>query len=140
MKRFLSFRNCIVLALLMAVGGLLAVLLWSGRATMPTNRVALADSPGYLGITYVDVTYHMAMSRNMPCFDGALITAVAPRSPAEAAGLLPGDVIVSLDDQSVGVSCPLLQSLLARKAGEQVTLTIQRHDQLVAIPVTLSRR
>ncbi len=140
MKPFLSWRNLTILALVAVVVGLLVILLWPGRLTTQANANQPVATTGYLGITYMDVNMHMAMSRNLPCNEGALVTAVTPRSPAEQAGLQAGDVIVSLDNQPVGATCPLLQSLLNRRAGEQVAVTIQRNDQFLTIPITLAAR
>jgi len=91
-----------------------------------------------MGITYVNVTMPMVRMYGLPCDDGALITAIAPGSPAAQAGLRQGDIIIGLDNQPVGRCCPLVQSLLNRQAGEQVIVTVRRQDQVLTIPVTLA--
>ncbi|MBQ7566080.1 MAG: S41 family peptidase [Oscillospiraceae bacterium] len=64
------------------------------------------------------------------------ITFVTEGSPAEAAGLLVGDVIVRVDGQSVdGMT---LEEVVAQVRGEEgttVTLTVLRGDQTLELPV-----
>jgi S1-C subfamily serine protease len=140
MKRFPLFRSLTLLMLpaLLAAGILMA--LGSGRPAIQVSEPSPFTSAGYLGITYLDLSRPLATDPKLVGTRGALITAVAPGSPAEQFGFLPGDLIVSLDDQPVGETCPLLQSLLARRAGDQVTVVIQRGDQNMTLPVVLSQR
>ena len=60
---------------------------------------------------------------------GALVVSVAPRSPAEQAGILSGDVIVRAQDEEV-TSIPVLQRAI-RAAGDRrsVTLNVVRAKQ-----------
>lgn len=105
---------------------------------LKTSQANAGTAPGYIGITYVNVTMPMARMYGLPCNDGALITAIAPHSPAAEAGLREGDIIISLDGQPVGQCCPLIQNLLNRRAGERVIVTVRRHDQVLTIPLTLA--
>ncbi len=69
--------------------------------------------------------------------DGLLVLRVAPGSPAEAAGLRPGDVITGGNGRNVA-SVDALRSLLSRRNGDTVTLRVVRHGQ--AQTVTIRRR
>jgi len=53
---------------------------------------------------------------------GALVAGVVPASPAQQSGLVPGDVITSLDGTSVGSPTTLENVLLAKSPGSQVKL------------------
>jgi serine protease DegQ len=140
MKRFPLFRSLILLMLLALLAPGLLLALGSGRPAIQVSEPSPFISAGYLGITYLDLSGPIATDPKLAGTRGALITAVAPGSPAEQVGLLPGDLIVSMDDQPVGETCPLLQSLLARRAGDQVTVVVQRGDQNMTLPVVLSQR
>ncbi len=56
---------------------------------------------GVLGVEAQDVTPQIARALALGETRGAVITRVRPGSPAEAAGLQPGDVIISLDGHAV---------------------------------------
>jgi S1-C subfamily serine protease len=63
---------------------------------------------------------------------------VKPGSPAEAAGLSVGDVIVAID----GVAVPTMSALVARlretDPGDEVSLSVRRGDQTVTMAATLA--
>jgi S1-C subfamily serine protease len=53
---------------------------------------------------------------------GALVIQVAPNSPAQSAGLAPGDVIVSVDGKPVDTPAALTTLVAARHPGDKVAL------------------
>lgn len=55
---------------------------------------------------------------------GAVITKVEPGSPAQKAGLRPGDVIEEVDGQPIGSLASLQEVLYLIRPGAQVTLTV----------------
>ncbi|NNJ91768.1 MAG: DegQ family serine endoprotease [Gammaproteobacteria bacterium] len=62
---------------------------------------------GYLGVLIQDVTHELAESFNMKRPRGALVAKVLPDSPAEAAGLRVGDIILRYNGQNVDRSSQL---------------------------------
>jgi len=62
---------------------------------------------GYLGVLIQDVTHELAESFNMKRPRGALVAKVLPDSPAEAAGLQVGDIILRYNGQDVDRSSQL---------------------------------
>jgi serine protease Do len=65
------------------------------------------------------------------------IAAVAEDSPADAAGVLPGDVIQRVDRDMLDGSADLGEVLVQYKPGSRVTLTIVRNGETLELPVTL---
>jgi regulator of sigma E protease len=63
------------------------------------------------------------------------ITLIAEESPAEAAGLQPGDLFYKVDDTLVTSVNPL-NELIERSLGEEITLTILRGDEWLQVPIT----
>jgi carboxyl-terminal processing protease len=60
-----------------------------------------------------------------------------PGSPAEKAGILPGDTIVSVDGKLFkGMTIRDVVSVIRGKAGEPVTLSILRADKLLSFTIT----
>jgi putative serine protease PepD len=70
--------------------------------------------------------------------DGAPIAAVQPGTPAEAAGLQPGDVVTRVDDARVEGFADLIARIGAHAPGEQVTLTITNGGTERTVDVTLA--
>jgi len=64
-----------------------------------------------------------------------LVQATVPGSPAEAAGLLPGDLFVSANGQTID-SVEKLQALVADNVGKTVTFVMQRGDQTITMDIT----
>lgn len=59
---------------------------------------------GYLGVSLHPLTTELAKAFNVSREKGALVVTVQPRSPAERAGLRPGDIITELNGQFNGSS------------------------------------
>lgn len=59
--------------------------------------------------------------------DSSIIISTLPDSPAEGAGIMPGDILIAVDGQSLqGLSTDAVQDLIRGEAGTQVTVTLQR--------------
>ena len=72
---------------------------------------------------------------------GALITAVEPESRAEAAGLAKGDVILKAQGEPVDEMLDLhMAAIKARKAGENLVLTVRRDEAEMDVPIPPVRR
>ncbi len=62
---------------------------------------------------------------------------VADGGPADQAGVLPGDVIVAIDQTAVAGPDELIVAIRAQVPGDTVTLTIERNGEQETIPVVL---
>jgi serine protease DegQ len=69
-----------------------------------------------------------------------LIVSVTDGSPAAAAGLLVGDVLLEFDGHAVGAPEDLLDLLVGDRVGRQTTLRILRGGATVDVPVTVGER
>jgi len=87
---------------------------------------ALGGAPGYLGITLQPVAIPEAIAASYKLDEAAalMLTGIEPGSAAEAAGLLPGDVILGVG-QDYGVH-DVGPRLKAMRAGKPVHLTLMR--------------
>jgi serine protease Do len=72
-----------------------------GERPVPIAAPAVPGNAGPLGLVVGDVSAEMAQSLGLPPRPGALVTAVAPGSPAERGGLRAGDIIIEVDRVSV---------------------------------------
>ncbi len=71
---------------------------------------------------------------------GVLIVDIAPGSAADEAGLLPGDIIVSMGGRDVQYMAQLFDRLLEYFPGDTVSITYFRDEQQEEIVVTLGER
>ncbi|SBT07431.1 putative periplasmic serine endoprotease DegP-like [Candidatus Accumulibacter aalborgensis] len=94
-------------------------------------------SHGRLGVTIQEVSQSLAASFGLKGSAGALISSVEKGSPAAAAGLEAGDIILKLNDTEIGRSSDLPPMIAAMKPGTKVKLQIWRKgaSQEVALSV-----
>jgi serine protease Do len=92
----------------------------------------------WLGVQIQAVTPDIAESMGLPSDKGALVGVVTDNSPAMAAGLKAGDVIISFDGKEV-ISNRALPRMVAETApGKKVALVISRKGQRQTVAVTLA--
>jgi serine protease Do len=89
---------------------------------------------GYLGVEIQRVTSELAKSFKLPAVRGALVASVVDGSPAQKAGLRPGDVITEYDGHVVARSDDLPLVVAETPVGRDVRLTVVRGGA----PVTLT--
>jgi serine protease Do len=90
------------------------------------NREILEEEEqGYLGITGNDVTEEIASFYNIPV--GVFINDLAEGGAAEKAGLLPGDVIIKVNDIEVTSITQLRDYVTSLRVGTEVEVTYMRN-------------
>jgi serine protease Do len=94
-------------------------------------------SRGWLGVLIQDVTRDLAESFGMKQPRGALVAKVLPNSPAEAAGVEVGDVIVKFDGKNVINSSNLPPIVGSSKVGVKIPVEIIRASRRATINVKL---
>lgn len=84
---------------------------------------------GHLGVTIQPVTAELAEAFGLKGKNGALVAEVAAGSPAEEAGIQPGDVILEIDGRQVEDSDDLRLRVSKMAPGSQVTARVLRNSQ-----------
>jgi serine protease Do len=92
---------------------------------------------GYLGITMNDVTPENASFFKLKDADGAIVSQVSPDSPAEKAGMKSGDVIRSLNGESIINGSALQVAISQDTPGTKVTIGILRDGSSQNLPLTV---
>jgi serine protease Do len=68
---------------------------------------------------------------------GVKVDAVVPGSPAEKAGVKPGDVVLKLDGRDVANLRDFSEKLKGAQPGQVVTATLRRDGKELVVAVTL---
>ncbi|OOG27216.1 serine peptidase [Thioalkalivibrio denitrificans] len=95
-------------------------------------------SRGWLGVLIQEVTRDLADSFGLSRPTGALVARVLPDSPAEAAGLQVGDVILSFNDIEVPRSSALPPIVGRTRVGEPAQVEILRDGERLTLEVTIA--
>jgi serine protease Do len=81
---------------------------------------------GRLGVSIQDMNQALAQSFGLKSPAGALVNAVEPGSPAQHAGMKPGDVILVVDGTAIQSASDLPPLVAAIKPGEQAVVEVWR--------------
>jgi len=98
-----------------------------------TGRV----SRGWLGVLIQDITLDLAESFGMKHPRGALVAKVLPDSPAKAAGIQVGDVIVRFDGKDIRDSASLPPIVGRSRVGVSIPVDVIRDRKQKAVKVKL---
>lgn len=123
------------------VPGSAAALLMLGHAK-PAEQdssqwLGLHEKQVTLGVRYVQLEPDSEYFANAAIANGAYIVEVIEGLPAEAAGILEGDIIVAVAGEAVTQELDLRNRIYFHEPGEVVSLDVLRDGELMQIEVTL---
>jgi S1-C subfamily serine protease len=94
----------------------------------------------FIGITPNTLTAEIAEQLDTPVDEGVVVVSVTQNGPAAEAGVVPGDVLVSLGGESVANVQDLFAELRKHRPGERVAVTVVRDGGRIELPVVLGDR
>ncbi len=94
----------------------------------------------FLGIRYGTLTPEIAQQYNINADHGLIVEQVQSGTPAEQAGLKPGDVILSVDGKDMNQVEDLIAVLHQHAPGDNVAIVIERDNQQQTLQVTLGNQ
>ncbi|MFQ5996493.1 MAG: S1C family serine protease [Dehalococcoidales bacterium] len=83
----------------------------------------------WLGVVVATVDQFTVTRFNLAVEEGVLITQVVPDSPADKAGLKPGDVITGFASEKIATTEQLIRTIRTAKIGQKVEITFWRGDK-----------
>lgn len=97
---------------------------------------------GWLGIAGMNATLARRIARHhgIENASGVRVRSIEPRSPAGAAGVESGDLIVSLDGELISGIDKLQQTLNAQRIGRPIEIVLLRHTRKVTLQITAIER
>jgi serine protease Do len=116
-----------------------AVAVNQAKALLPQLETKGEVTRGYLGVSLQALTPELAKSLTLKDTKGALVADVTPGSPAAAAGLQRGDVIVGFDGKAIAEVSNLPALVAATPIDTTVPVTVLRNGAEQILPVKVGR-
>ena len=93
-----------------------------------------------IGVSARNITPALATGLGLDLEEGVLIEDVIPNGPAARAGLMPGDIVLSVNEKPVQNIRQFALSLYSFAVGENARLQIQRGKQTISYQVPVSEK
>ena len=92
---------------------------------------------GLLGVVIQDLTPGLAQALKLDRTTGALVSDVTPNSPAQAAGIKPGDLVMKFDNQPIENANQLKLRVAETTPGTTVPIEVNRNGETRTFNVTV---
>src|SRR5690606_24664395 len=93
---------------------------------------------GWVGLQVQELTPRLAQALGAGTASGLLVTRISAGSPAEQAGLRPGDVLLSLDGEALDDGRQAMLSIAWRHPGDQARFTVWREGETRTVAIRLA--
>ncbi len=111
------------------------------KALLPQLKERGKVTRGFVGVQVSDLTPELLQGFSLkPGTKGALVQGVVPRSPADKAGLKPGDVITHLNGKAVDSSGTLTRGVALVAPGQTANLTVLRGGEQKQFALKVAQR
>ena len=95
---------------------------------------------GWLGVEAIEITPTLAKKLSLNISNGLLVTALVKNGPTEQAGIMPGDIVTSINGLSVTDRRRSISQITDIFPGEPITLVVLRNNQPLEITATAGER
>lgn len=95
---------------------------------------------GWIGVEIQEITAELAESFRLPSSQGALIAGVMRGSPADKAGIKPGDVLLAIGERTVTDAQEMLSRIASLEPGQNIPFRIRRGSQETTVTVAIGKR
>jgi Do/DeqQ family serine protease len=95
---------------------------------------------GWIGVEVQEITPELAESFRMPSVTGALIAGVVRGSPADKAGIRPGDVLLAIGGKPVKDAENMLELIAALEPGRSARIGLRRDGKEIGVDAVIGKR
>ena len=95
---------------------------------------------GWLGVEAVEISPALAKKLSLNITNGLLVTATVKDGPTDRAGIVPGDIVTSINDLSVTDRHRSISQITDILPGEPIKLVILRNKQAIEVTATAGER
>lgn len=121
---------------------------WGGQSAPPTQPTqptqptpsTPSTQQGYLGVGVQTVSAELQQQYGLSRPSGALVVSIDSSGPASKAGIQRGDVITSVAGTTVTQAEDIVSLIAKTKAGDTVSVVVDRNGQSLTFQVTLAAR
>ncbi len=99
-----------------------------------------AVTRGYIGIEPQDITPELAESLKLKVARGALVAKVVRGSPAEKAGVKPGDVITAIEGSGIQDSVAAMAVIAGLKPSRDAKFQLTRNEKAIDVVINVAKR
>lgn len=93
---------------------------------------------GQLGVVIQTLTPDLAKAFDLDIKEGVIVSEVVAESPADKAGIKPGDVVVAVNDKKVVTVSQLRNYIGLQRVGEKIDVEVIREGKLKKIKMAIS--
>ena len=95
---------------------------------------------GWIGVEAQEITLELAESFGLASTTGVLIAGVLKGSPADRAGVKPGDILLSIDAKPVSDPIAMLNIVAGLTPGKAAAVSVRRDQKKIDLQVEAGRR
>ncbi|MGK5009577.1 Do family serine endopeptidase [Janthinobacterium sp. MDB2-8] len=95
---------------------------------------------GWIGVETQDITPELAQSFGLQRTSGAIIAGVVRNGPADKAGIVPGDILLTVEGKPVGDTTEMLNLIAQLPPGGKAKMTVLRKNREAALDVMVGKR
>ena len=95
---------------------------------------------GWLGIEIQEMTPRLAETFGIDDGQGLIIAGIFRNSPAHQAGMLPGDILLSIDGKAITDSRSAMNQIAQTMPGIEMKMKVQRNDSELVLSVQIGNR
>ena len=95
---------------------------------------------GWIGVELQEITPELAESFKLSSTAGVLVAGVQRGSPADHAGMKPGDIVVAVDGKPVPDPDTMRNLIVALAPGQRTTLSLKRGDKKLELHLKVGKR
>jgi serine protease DegQ len=99
-----------------------------------------AVTRGWVGVELQEITADLADSFKLSTTAGVLVAGVQRGSPADRAGIKPGDIVLTVDGKQVRDPDSMRTLIVTLAPGKQITLKLKRGQNELELPVQVGKR
>jgi serine protease Do len=104
------------------------------------DDLRLGRAPAFLGVGTENITPSLEREQDLSVDSGAYVDNVTGGSPAEDAGIKPGDVIVSIGGTRIASSADVIAAIRSHRPGDEVKVGIVRGTENLEVDAKLTQK